>query len=114
MSEFAWKSLPAKLSRLVAAFSLILLGAEGFANAQNWTSWHFEPHTYYDPVAAEPRAAETKIMFFGRGEQRSYCSEPRAELYWGYLRGSRDSGSWSYEWHPGDSMVAHRIGPLGI
>lgn len=81
MSAFVWKSLPVKLSRRVVTFSLIVLGAEGFTNAQ-WASWHFEPHSYYDPVSAEPRAAETKIMFFGRASSVPFAVNPGQSFIW--------------------------------
>ena len=67
--------------RSTVGLLLVLASTQGFACAQ-WSSWHFEPHSYYDPLSAEPRSAETKILFVGRGSSVPYALNPGQSLIW--------------------------------
>jgi len=49
---------------------------------RKWHPWHFEPHSYYDPLAAEPRSAETKLLFLGRGSSVPFALNPGQSFIW--------------------------------
>ena len=71
----------------IAAALLLLLYLEDSAIAQHaW--WHFEPHSYYDPLSAEPRSAETKILFLGRGSSVPFAVNPGQSYIWDISMGS--------------------------
>jgi hypothetical protein len=65
-----------RVSGIAVWLIVTMWGSPGSGLAQQnnqsskWYTWRFEPHSYYDPLAAEPRSAETKLLFLGRGRKR--------------------------------------------
>ena len=66
----------------------VLLGAAllwpAAASAQiTWKpSWAFRYRDYYDPVSAEPRAAQTQVLFPGRSSSFPYAVNPGQSFAW--------------------------------
>lgn len=64
---------------------VVLLASHGTCSAQHggkWRTWRFEPHSYYDPLAAEPRSAETKLLFLGRASSVPFALNPGQSFIW--------------------------------
>jgi hypothetical protein len=55
-------------------------GLQEFLNAIKHP-WHFEPTPYYDPLAAEPRSAETKVVV-GRASSVPFAVNPGQSNMW--------------------------------
>src|SRR5258706_15921566 len=65
---------------VVAALHL----AHGSMQAQSWLkpAWVFERHTYYEPLAAEPRSAQMKVLFPGRASSVPFAVNPGQGVVW--------------------------------
>jgi hypothetical protein len=70
-------------ARLLAAI-LCALSSTGALQAQSWLkpAWAFERHSYYDPLVAEPRAAQMKVMFPARASSVQYAVNPGQGTVW--------------------------------
>jgi len=66
-------------------------------------SWTFERHSYYDPLSAEPRAAEMKVLFPARSSSVPFAEHPGQSTVWdisvgdeipviGWTRGDKPEG----------------------
>ena len=71
-------------ARLLAAFLCTLLSTGGSLQAQSWLkpAWAFERHSYYDPLVAEPRASQMKVMFPARASSVQYAVNPGQGTVW--------------------------------
>src|ERR1700688_1049297 len=60
--------------------SVLLFAACQFGYAQ--TTWFLQNRGYYDPVLAEPRAAQTQVLFPGVASSFPYAVNPGQGVVW--------------------------------
>jgi hypothetical protein len=73
------------ISRLSKLLLVVLGAAQPSLQAQfGWLkpAWMFERHTYYDPLSAEPRAAEMKVLFPARSSSVPFAVNPGQSFVW--------------------------------
>jgi hypothetical protein len=70
-------------SRLLKACltSLLVIAAAGHARAQN-PMWALEHHGYYDPLLADPRAAQSTVLFPAISDSFPFAVEEGRGLFW--------------------------------
>lgn len=72
------------LGRAIAISAPVLFLTPCAVQAESWwkPAWVFERHQYYEPLAAEPRSAQMKVLFPGRASSVPFAVNPGQGLVW--------------------------------